>query len=353
MRNGEFSAVLMEALKLSKVREDERVVLLTTHVYNREYARHVEAFRLALNQLGTEFVTLELPPRADGLRPLDPLTPFAAELLRQADVVVRSAPDPWFPRTPEVDMYTDVFASVLEGDTRWLDFMLDESSIWRLFPSQEMIERTTRGAELLAGTNEIRISSKSGTGLTVRKTGRKANRQCGVADEPGSWDNFGFGMVACAPIEDSAEGVLVAMPGDSFAQVNATSLDTEQTVFRFEAGKVVSIEGGATAERLKRAIERFENQDGAHRIAHLGWGTLDQGIWGGMNFTLAEWESCYGCVHVHFGSNTWDAPSRWSGLGGTIPPGIFHWGGSLLNHSIALDGELVLDEGTFVAEGLG
>jgi hypothetical protein len=352
MSRAEFSNVLVEALKLSGVREGKRVALVTTYVYNRERARHMESFRAALNELGTEFVTIELPPRGNGQRPVDPLGPFATDLLRAADFVVRSAPDPFFPQTPEVDMYTDLFTSVLDSGTRWLDFMLDENSIWRLFPTPELIERTIRGAERLAQAEEIRLSSTSGTDLKVRKDGRKGSRQCGVVDDTASWDNFGFGLVSCAPLENSAEGVLVASPGDAFAQVALTHLDTETTTLHFEQGKVTSIQGGATADRLKRAVARFENQDGAHRIAHMGWGTLDAGIWGGNNFTLAEWESYYGCVHVHFGTNTWDTPSRLSGLGGTIPPGIFHWGGSLMNHSLWLDDEQIIEDGRIVATGL-
>lgn len=53
--------------------------------------------------------------------------------------------------------------------------------------------------------------------------GRKAMYQCGIADEPGRWDHWPSGLVTCAPLEDSAEGVYVVEPGDVLLPLKRTS----------------------------------------------------------------------------------------------------------------------------------
>jgi 2,5-dihydroxypyridine 5,6-dioxygenase len=346
-RYSELSAVLQQALVLSKVKESERVVLVHPSIgYN---PRIVEALRIALNNLGADFIRLELPPKANGLRQVRPLGPFGGEILKAADMVVRVSPRP--PLTPDISMYDANFSEVLFGGARWLDFMIDEDSIWRLFPSQRLIDRTYRGAERMAKAEVVRVTSEAGTDLTVRKTGRTAVARCGVADVPGRWDNYGFGHVACAPLEVSAVGTLVVSPGDAAGQIERVAIDRERIVYRFEEGRIVAIEGGASAELLSRHLQSY-NDPNVYRIAHIGWGTQDQAVWGGPNFTTADWEGFYGNMMVHFGVNAARSPAPYAALGGSIPPGTNHWGGAHLGHSLWIDDEQILDRGRIVPQDL-
>jgi 2,5-dihydroxypyridine 5,6-dioxygenase len=345
--SSELSTVLEKALALSKVQPGERVVLL--HPYIGYNARIVEGLRVALNNLDADFVRLELPPRSEGMRQVTPLGPYAVDVLKRAQMVVRVSPRPAL--TPDISVYHPSFSEILAGGARWLDFMIDEASIWRLFPSPQMIERTLAGALRMEKAKTVRVASDTGTDLTVQKTGRKGAEQSGIAAEPGAWDNWGFGLVCCAPLEDSADGTYVVSPGDSAATIERVAIDRERVVFRFEKGRVVSIEGGAQAELMRMHLESF-NDPNVYRIAHIGWGTQEKAVWGGPNFTTADWESFYGCMMLHFGVNIFNTPARHKGLGGKVPAGTHHWGGAVLNHSLWLDDELIVDKGRIVAPDL-
>jgi len=139
--------------------------------------------------------------------------------------------------------------------------------------------------------------------------------------------------------------------GDAAGQIERLVIDREPIVYRFESGRIMAIEGGASADLLRRHLEAFDNPH-VYRIAHIGWGTHDGALWGGPNFTWADWYNYYGSINVHFGANCFDSPAPYSGLGGKVPSGTPHWGGSLLNHSIWLDDELILDEGRIVPKRL-
>lgn len=354
MHTNDLSEVLEQMLRLSKVQEGERVCLLTTHVYD---ARMIDAYRVALGRLGADHIHLVLPPRTTGTAWVNPLQldAYAQGVLKAAAMVV-------YPRTlrqvADVSMYTRAYREILFSNVRWLDVMIDEAAMRRLFPGEAMLRRTRAAVVRLESGKEMRLTSDAGTDLVVRKRGRKAAMQIGVADEPGRWDNFGFGFVTCAPEEDQTEGVLVFDVGDSLGLFLGPyhNLLPEPVRVVWEKGRVVHIEGGPLARAYARYLERLGKPE-HYRIAHFGWGTQDKAVWGGPQFTVADWESYYGNVMIHWGHNIFDTPSRFSGLGGQLAPSSDwpmpqHSGGVVLNHSLWLDGEQILDHGRIVPEDL-
>jgi 2,5-dihydroxypyridine 5,6-dioxygenase len=357
----DISELSREVLLLSKVRTGEKVALLTTHVHDPHI---VGGFRSALGMIGADAVQVILPPRTSGTSWINPIQvdSYAFRILEGASMVVypRSAPDRILAQgsVANISMYTRAYQRLLNSGVRWLDVMLDESAMRRLFPSPAMIERTKAGAKKLAEADTVRITSESGTHLTVRKRGRKGSAQIGIVDEPGRWDNFGFGCVTCAPEEDQTEGVIVFDVGDSLGQFLGPYYNLLHQPVRiyFEKGQVVKVEGGEIARAYRRHLERL-NRPEHHQIAHLGWGTQEKAVWGGPHFTVADWESYYGNVMIHFGHNIFDTPVRNSGLGGRSEPTAdwpmpSHSGGVVLNHSVWLDGEQILDKGMIVASDL-
>jgi hypothetical protein len=72
---------------------------------------------------------------------------------------------------------------------------------------------------------------------------------------------------------------------------------------------------------------------------------------------VCDWESYYGGVMIHLGHNIFDTSVKNSGLGGRSKPALDwpmpnHSGGVVLNHSLWLDGELILDRGRIVSPKL-
>jgi len=342
-----LSDLVVEILKASKVNESERVALVSTTAYDPQM---LDAYLAGIEKLGVDAIRLILPRHSKDMKLIQPLRPYAVQVLKGADMVIQPASFDNTP-VPDIFMYDEIFSEILHSGTRWLDVVIQEEAMRRLFPHQAMIDRTYAGVELMEKAENIRVTSDAGTDLRLNKAGRKAHKQTGMVDEPGMWDNYGFGLVACAPLEDSAEGTLVLDAGDSAGQVpfgDRHRINPEPISLTFRNGKIVDIKGGYTAKMLRLYLEQHGN-DGAYRIAHAGWGTQDRAVWGGgYQFTHADWESYYGCVMIHYGVNIFDTPCRFSGLGGaTHPPGI-HWGGSMLNCSFYLDDELIVDKGTIV-----
>lgn len=265
----ELPGMLEAALSLSKIKEGERVALITTHIYVPQI---LDAYRMALSNLGADFIKVELPPRLRGEGPeLDnPIGPYAAEVLKSASMVIRPL-TVWPPKASDVSMYSAVFTEILFSPTRWLDFMIDEMAIRRLFPDPALIDRTMATVEALEKAEVLRVTSPAGTDLTVNKKGRSAARQLGIVEEPGSWDNFGFAAVSTAPIEDSAEGTLVFDRGDSLGFLLGTLNDFNPDPVRleFREGRIVKIDGGVTAQVLRLHLEEI-NRPEFYQIAHFG-----------------------------------------------------------------------------------
>ncbi len=85
--------------------------------------------------------------------------------------------------------------------------------------------------------------------------------------ERGGAANYPAGEVFTCPLEDSANGVLVA---DLTVPYTVEGLVDKPVVLRFEHGRATSIEGGRAAAMLRDLVERAG--EGADVIAELGIG---------------------------------------------------------------------------------
>src|SRR3972149_6018828 len=145
----DISELCREVLMLSKVKSGEKVALLTTCVHDPHI---VGGFRSALGMIGADVVQLILPPRTAGTTWINPIQTdsYAFRILEGASMVVypRSAPDRILAQgsVANISMYTRPYQGILNSGVRWLDVMLDESAMRRLFPSPAMIRRTKAGA---------------------------------------------------------------------------------------------------------------------------------------------------------------------------------------------------------------
>ena len=242
-------------------------------------------------------------------------------------------------------MYSDMHSEALAAGARVLMVQEPPATLKRMVPTEETRRRGLAGAMLLEQARELRLTSGTGTDLTLRKDGRKGAYQCGVADEPGRWDHWPTGMVYCAPLEESAEGTLVVRPGD----VLLTSLQHARSEIRlsFHEGRVISIEGGPDAQQTE-AFLRAAGDGDAFRLAHAGWGTDQRADW---RYVGMDSESLLGAVTVALGRNIFDSPARHCGMGGKNRSRI-HFDMCLRDVSLYLDGRLIIEDGRGVVEEL-
>jgi len=240
--------------------------------------------------------------------------------------------------------YDPHLRAALDGGTRALLAVQPEHVLRRLTADPVVVERTRFGARRLAEATTLSITSERGTDLTMTVAGRPALAHCGVADEPGLFDFWGAGMVEIAPQEGTVEGTLVQGRGDQIFHLGRY-VDDEVRI-DFERGRATLIEGGLDAFLLRSHLEAYRDPN-AFAAGHVAWGTDHRASWtaplvqfpeaGAGN---ADTEGFLGSVQVELGSND-DQFFR-----GTIRSNA-HIGLCLLEASVALDGECVIDRGRF------
>ena len=241
--------------------------------------------------------------------------------------------------------YDPHLRAALDGGSRALLAVQHVHVLRRLGADAEVARRTRLGAERLGRASTLTLRSELGTDLTMDVSGRPALAHCGVADAPGLFDFWGAAMVEIAPHEGSMEGTLVLGRGSQIFHLGRYV--DEEVRIRFEGGRAVTIEGGLDAWLLEKHLSGYADPN-AFLAGHVAWGTDHRASWtaplvqfpeaGAGN---ADTEGFLGSVQVELGSND-DQFFR-----GKIRSAA-HLGLCMLDTSLALDGETVLDAGRFV-----
>ena len=333
--SADLVAMFEHELRLCKVKEGENVLIFTDPRFpHPEYPP--AAFAAARSLGGNVYMlTSQSDQKFD-----DPLVRAAWQ---HADMVLGMST---LPRGIGSWMYTETHNAALEAGARVLMVQQPLEVLKRLLPNEEIRRRGLAGAQRLQEAKEIHIVSEAGSDYVLRKDGREAMYQCGIADEPGRWDHWPSGLVTCAPLEDSAEGKYVIEPGDVLLGLRRHA--QSRVELTLEKGKIVKIEGGADAYSLQSRLERA-GDEGAFRLAHAGWGIDERADWGHVGM---DSESKYGTVLVAIGRNIFRAPAKYSGLGGTNVSEA-HFDICCRNTNLYLDGELIIEKECFVVRELG
>ncbi|MGD8352888.1 MAG: aminopeptidase [Pseudomonadota bacterium] len=147
-------------------------------------------------------------------------------------------------------------------------------------------------ARALTGVDICEVSSPNGTRLTLGLSGRDALSDDGILREPGKFGNLPAGEVFFAPVEGTAEGVLVLEWGPE------AKFKCPITV-KIEGGRVVDVEDGEKDE-----LDWIRGILSAHpdnvNIAELGIGTNPAAT---RPDNVLESEKILGTVHIAFGDN--------------------------------------------------
>jgi leucyl aminopeptidase (aminopeptidase T) len=200
---------------------------------------------------------------------------------------------------------------------------------------QEIAAISQRLKEHLQGKDQVRITTPLGTDLTCSIAGRDIKEDTGLIHQPGQFGNLPAGECFVAPLEDSAEGILVV--DKSFPE-----LVVKQPVrMIFEKGRVVTVEGGVEAQELLRRIEYGEqlaHGENCRVIAELGIGTNPNARLTGKLITD---EKVMGTIHVAIGNNA--SPSF-----GGVNSAPIHIDGVVGQPTLVVDGETLIEEGRYL-----
>jgi leucyl aminopeptidase (aminopeptidase T) len=173
----------------------------------------------------------------------------------------------------------------------------------------------------------VRVTSPAGADITVSREGREPRGwYTGIVRNPGEISAFPGGEVSFPPVEGSSNGVIV------FERV-MTDLGpiSEPITVTVEDGLAVSIDGGLDAERLRAAIDGVP---GATNLGELGIGLNPAAR---VTDDITESKKQLGTAHFALGDNA-------GGYGGVVESPI-HIDGMLFDVTIAIDGDLVVEDG--------
>lgn len=187
---------------------------------------------------------------------------------------------------------------------------------------KEVEALTLKFTELLSKAKTAKII-KEGHTLQMSLENRKGVPSTGIYKNPGEAGNLPSGEAYIAPIEDSVNGSMII----DGSMVGVGMLNSPLRI-KVKDGKLVELEG-EDAHKLQILLDNDNNRI----VGELGIGTNPSARLTGV---ILEDEKIYGTVHIAFGTNT--------SFGG-INKASCHMDGIIMNPTLYLDDQLVLEEG--------
>ena len=269
--------------ELCKVDRTQIVAILCEHGKKQDY---VQAAVMAAREHGAGALVLAasslsspaLPPyNADG-REIPALLAAAGECNLVVDLTVGGL------------IHSDVRTRITGNGKRMLFVAEPVEVLERLMGSPVLRTRVNAAAELLKRGRELHVQSAAGTDLTVDISGESLpiTRQWGYVDEPGRWDHWPSGFIACFPNDRTANGRIVLQPGDVLLPWGQYIRD--RVMIHIRDGYIREIAGeGTDAFVLRDYFARWQDPE-VYALSHMGWGLHSEASWAALNvyppFTL-------------------------------------------------------------------
>ncbi|WAH35206.1 aminopeptidase [Alicyclobacillus dauci] len=309
--------ILRESVKL----EAGETVCIVSDTNTQEIG---EVFASCVTAMGSEPTLLVInPSKTHGVEP--PKTVAAA--MKVADVVLQ-------PITYAIT-HTDATKAALEAGARVLvmrgvttDVMIN-GAVGADYQEIDRVSELVR--QKMTEGRQVRVISPSGTDITLSIAGRAALTLTGIVKGPGTFAAMPDGESAIAPVEGTANGTIVVDH-----TMDGIGLVDSPIYLKVEQGRVTSIEGGRSAERLRTLIN--EADEGATNIAEFAIGTNPKARLVG---NMAEDKKKEGSVHIAIGDS--------HVIGGTVVSSV-HLDGLLLSPTVWIDNECVIDEGRLLVK---
>lgn len=267
-------------------------------------------------EMGAEAIIMEMLPRErNGEEPPEPV----AKAWLEADVFVCPASKSLtHTRARENAVKAGARGATLPGVTE--DMMLRCISV----DYKKMAERIEKFCDLMTNGKHVRVTTALGTDLTFSIEGRVGAPDSGIYRDPGEFGNLPAGEAYCAPVEGSANGVLMV----DGAMVGVCK---EPIKLVFKNGFAEEITGGHEAEELVKMLDAVGHD--ARNCAEFGVGLNEAAIFTG---NVLEDEKIYGTIHIAVGNN--------AHFGGTVDVPI-HMDGIIKNPTVEIDGKVVIKDG--------
>lgn len=305
----------------------------------------VETSLLAAQSLGAETFQLIMPTPANtgpvalrstgtSLALQDNAAALAA--LHRADMVIDC--------TVEGLLHSRELRGILGAGTRVLMISNEHPEVFERLPHDPgMAGRVARGYEMICAADTMRVTSGTGTDLTVRLDGSFRAGSTGVTDGPGSIAHWPGGLVLAFPARGTVNGTIVLAPGD----LNLTFKSYVRTPIRLTVRDdyVIDVQGdGFDAEQMASYMAAFGDRD-AYATSHLGWGMNPAARWDYLD--LYDKSQHNGTEARAFEGNFMYSTGANENADRFTP---CHFDLPMRSCTVELDGQTVVDQGRLVGE---
>jgi 2,5-dihydroxypyridine 5,6-dioxygenase len=239
----------------------------------------VETARLAAQSLGGSVLDVMVPTPVS-TQPVPVRSTGASQALagNVAVVAALAAADLVLDCTVEGLLHAPELGQVLSGRARVLMISNEHPDVFdRLRWDDDMPRRVDLGLEWLRAADTMRVTSSSGTNLTVSLAGSFRAGSTGLTAGPGSIAHWPGGLVLAFPAAHSVNGTLVLAPGD----LNLTFNRPMETPVHLtiEDDYIIAIDGpGLDAELFSSYLAAFGDRE-TYATSHVGWGMNPAARW--------------------------------------------------------------------------
>jgi len=341
-------AAFQRTFELCKVQPGEVVAIVSESQSRRV---NVELARLALQALGARPFEITVPtPRLSAPAPVR--STGATDALQQLGPVVQAMARSSFivDCTVEGMLHAPELPLIMKGADGNVPRLLMISN-----EHPEILERTVPDPTLegvvrqamrgLRGAKRMQVSSAAGTQLHIQLQGAVVGGVWGFCPKPGMVSHWPGGLALAFPPAGAVAGTLVLAPGD----VNLTFKRylRDRITLTIENDSITHIEGtGVDADMMRGYYKAWEDQEGhraAYAVSHVGYGLNAQARWDAMTFY--DKRDCNGTELRAFAGNFLYSSGA-NEVAGRHTLG--HFDLPMRGCTIALDGQVVVDEGVVV-----
>jgi 2,5-dihydroxypyridine 5,6-dioxygenase len=333
-------AAFEAVLRLCKAQHGESVCVLAER---RSRALNCELAELAAARLGCRAFRLTVPSPPEGRMPMRSTGASRALQGHPSVLAALTASSLVLDCTREGLLHAPELKAILAGGARVLMVSDEHPEILeRLVPVPED-EAVVKGAlRKLRAAKRMQVTSAAGTDLTIALEGAPSTGGWGWTDRPGTVAHWPGGVVVAFPKAGTVEGTLVLAPGDANLTFKRYVESPVRLTLRDD--HIVAIEGeGADAVLMREHLAAWEDRS-AFAVSHVGWGLNprarreallfhDRGALNGTELRAAA-----GNFLFSTGANE---------FAGRYTEG--HFDIPVFGCTIALDGEIVVDQGRPVA----
>lgn len=324
-------------LELCGLSSSELCVVLSESTSRPEI---VQSAVLAAQSLGTETFQVVMPTpanpgpvalRSTGTSLALQQNPAAIAALCRADFIVDC--------TVEGLLHARELGQILESGSRVLMISNElPETFERMHHDEDMARRVQLGYDMICAASTMTVTSAAGTDLTVRLDGSFRAGSTGVTSGPGSIAHWPGGLVLAFPARNSVNGTIVLAPGD----LNCTFKSVVRSPIRLTVADdyVVAVDGdGIDARQLASYMAAFNDRE-AYASSHLGWGMNPGARWDALEMydraqtNAIEARAFEGNFMYSTGAN--ETADRFTRCHFDLP---------MLDCTVALDGELVVEDG--------